>query len=240
MSSPVLVVDYGMGNLASVLNAFARLGCAAHLSSEAAAVQAADRIVIPGVGAFGDAVAEIDRRGLREPLRRAAAAGTPILGICLGMQLLFEDSDESPGARGLGLLPGRVVRLPEGVRVPHVGWNRLQGVAAVPMLASVQEGDYLYFVHSYHCLPGAELGAAWFEYGARCAAVAGRALVWGVQAHPEKSQRTGESILRNFAALAQPRTERTGRAQGSAEEDRRAAGEDSAPRPAGPAGDACG
>lgn len=236
MSAEVLVVDYGMGNLASVLNAFARLGCAARLSSDPAGVDTAERIVIPGVGAFGDAVGEIDRRGLREPLRRAAAAGTPILGICLGMQLLFEDSDESPGARGLGLLPGRVVRLPESVRVPHVGWNRLQGVAPVPILAGVAEGDYLYFVHSYHCIPEGNLATAWFEYGARCAAVAGRESVWGVQAHPEKSQRAGELILRNLAGLARTRTETRGEAGGSATERGQAGGEGAAPRPVGPAG----
>lgn len=205
MSAGVQVVDYGMGNLASVLNAFARLGIPARLAGDPAEVAAAERLVLPGVGAFGDAVAEIDRRGLRDPILGAARAGVPVLGLCLGMQLLFEGSEESPGARGLGLLAGAVRRLGGGVRVPHVGWNRLEDVRPVPLLAGVRSGEYLYFVHSYHCAAADPLAAAWFEYGGRCAAVAGSGSVWGVQAHPEKSQRTGEAILRNFAALGAPR-----------------------------------
>jgi glutamine amidotransferase len=201
VSDVTLIVDYGMGNLASVLDAFERLGASARLTSVPAEVAGASRLVLPGVGAFGDAVAEIDRRGLREPIAAAARRGTPLLGICLGMQLLFESSEESPGARGLGLLRGRVRLFGAGVRVPHVGWNSLDEVGAVPLLAGVEAGDYLYFVHSYVCEPAGGEGAAWFEYGGRCAAVAGRANVWGVQAHPEKSQRSGETILRNFLRL---------------------------------------
>jgi len=199
---PVVVVDYGMGNLASVMNAFARLGQPACLSGETEVIAGAARLVIPGVGAFGDAVAEIDRRGLRQPLLDAARRGVPILGLCLGMQLLLEESDESPGARGLGLLPGRVRRLSPGMRIPHVGWNRLEGVRDVALLEGVREGDYLYFVHSYHCEIEDSLAAAWVEYGLRTVAVAGRERIWGVQAHPEKSQVTGDRILRNFAGLA--------------------------------------
>lgn len=203
MSEPgVVVVDYGMGNLASVLNALARLGAPARLSGEPSEVASAQRLILPGVGAFGDAVLEIDRRGLREPILEAARSGAPILGICLGMQLLFARSEESEGVQGLGLLPGRVRRLPPGVRVPHVGWNRLEAVRPAPLLQGVRAGEYLYFVHSYHCDPEEDVTAAWTEYGARFAAVAGRANIWGVQAHPEKSQRTGETILRNFLALA--------------------------------------
>jgi glutamine amidotransferase len=196
-----LVVDYGMGNLASVLDAFERLGAPARLSADPGEVSAARRLVLPGVGAFGDAVAEIDRRRLREPIAASVRRGTPLLGICLGMQLLFDCSEESPEARGLAVLRGRVRRFGAGVRVPHVGWNSLDEIRPVPLLRGVQAGDYLYFVHSYVCEPAEEDGAAWFEYGGRCAAVAGRGNVWGVQAHPEKSQRSGETILRNFLEL---------------------------------------
>jgi glutamine amidotransferase len=201
VSAEIVVVDYGMGNLASVRNAFERLGAPVRLTSAPAEVAAAARLVLPGVGAFGHAVEEIDRRGLRQAIVEAAGGGAPVLGICLGMQLLFDESDESPGARGLGLVSGRVRRLPAGVRVPHVGWNRLEDVRPVPLLAGVSAGEYLYFVHSYHAEPEAEQTAAWAEHGARFVAVAGRGNVWGVQAHPEKSQRTGETILRNFLGL---------------------------------------
>jgi glutamine amidotransferase len=204
VSGTTLVVDYGMGNLASVLDAFERLGAPARLSAGADEVASARRLILPGVGAFGDAVAEIDRRALRGAILAAVRRGAPLLGICLGMQLLFEGSEESPRARGLGLLPGRVRRLGPGVRVPHVGWNSLDQVAPVPLLRGVSAGDHLYFVHSYVCDPAAEDAAAWFEYGGRCVAVAGRGRVWGVQAHPEKSQRCGETILRNFLELPAP------------------------------------
>jgi glutamine amidotransferase len=204
VSGGTLVVDYGMGNLASVLDAFERLGAPARLSAEPDEVAAAVRLVLPGVGAFGDAVAEIDRRSLRRPIAEAARRGSPLLGICLGMQLLFEGSEEQAGARGLGLLRGRVRRLGAGVRVPHVGWNSLEEVREVPLLQGVSAGEHLYFVHSYVCDPLEEDGAAWFDYGGRCAAVAGRGNVWGVQAHPEKSQRCGERILKNFLGLPAP------------------------------------
>ena len=201
MSAELVVVDYGMGNLASVRNAFERLGAQVRLTSSPVEVAAAARLVLPGVGAFGHAVEEIDRRGLRQSIVEAAGRGAPVLGICLGMQLLFDESDESPGARGLGLVSGRVRRLSAGVRVPHVGWNRLEDVRPVPLLAGVSAGEYLYFVHSYHAETATEHAAAWTEYGAPIVAVAGRGNVWGVQAHPEKSQRTGEAILRNFLGL---------------------------------------
>jgi glutamine amidotransferase len=201
VSEPIVVVDYGMGNLASVCNAFERLGMDSCLSDRSQDIATARRLVLPGVGAFGDAVDEIDRRRLREPIVEAVQSGAALLGICLGMQLLFDESDENSAKRGLALLRGRVKRLPGRVRVPHVGWNRIESLERAPILSGMGAGDYLYFVHSYYVEPAPGLTAAWVEYGVRFAAVAGSGRIWGVQAHPEKSQRAGETILRNFRNL---------------------------------------
>ncbi|MEE9219058.1 MAG: imidazole glycerol phosphate synthase subunit HisH [Acidobacteriota bacterium] len=201
MSASIVVVDYGMGNVASVLNAFARLGTPARLSALPEEIAAARQLVLPGVGAFGDAAAEIDRRGLRQAILEAVRNGATLLGICLGMQLLFERSEENPDSRGLALLEGHVRRLPAHVRVPHIGWNCLEQVSAVPLLAGLRPGDYLYFVHSFYAEPAGGQAAACVKYGIRFAAVAGDGRIWGVQPHPEKSQRVGETLLRNFVAL---------------------------------------
>ena len=202
MSDPILVIDYGMGNLASVFNAFTRLGVEARLSDHPLEIAAARRLVLPGVGAFGDAVEEIDRRALRKPILKAVRDGASLLGICLGMQLLFDASDENEGKQGLGLLPGRVRRLSGGVRVPHIGWNQIEDLRRAPIVKGLEAGEHLYFVHSYYVEPDPELVVAWVEYGVRFAAVAGAGKVWGVQPHPEKSQRAGETILRNFIGLS--------------------------------------
>lgn len=159
-------------------------------------------LVLPGVGAFGDGMAELRRRGLLAPLRRWAAAGRPLLGICLGMQLLFQGSEEMGRHRGLGLLPGRVVRFPPGrLKVPHVGWNQLR-LRQHPLLAGIDEGAYAYFVHSYYAQP-AEPGdvLATAGYGLEFAAVVGRGRVWGAQFHPEKSQEVGLRLLANYWRL---------------------------------------
>ena len=134
MIDPVLIVDYGMGNVASVLNAFTRLGVKARLSDRPQEISAARSLVLPGVGAFGEAVEEIDRRDLRKPIVGAVRGGASLLGICLGMQLLFDVSDENEGKQGLGLLHGRVRRLPGGVRVPHIGWNQIEDLRPAPIL----------------------------------------------------------------------------------------------------------
>ena len=202
MSDPIRIIDYGMGNLASVVNAFERLGVEARLSNDPREIAASRRLVLPGVGAFGDAVEEIDRRNLRRTILEAVRSGASLLGICLGMQLLFDASDENEDKQGLGLLPGRVRRLPGEVRVPHIGWNRLIDLTSAPIVAGVEPGDHLYFVHSYYVEPVPELVVAWVDYGVRFAAVAGSGKVWGIQPHPEKSQRTGETILRNFVGLS--------------------------------------
>jgi len=211
----IVIVDYGVGNLRSVQKALEHVGAPATISSDPAALEpgAAETpggIVLPGVGAFGDGMAELRRRGLVAPLRRQAAAGRPLLGICLGMQLLFESSEEMGEHRGLGLLPGRVVRFPPGpLKVPHVGWNRLRPgrqspPGQHPLLAGIAEGAYAYFVHSYYAEP-AEPGdvLATTDYGLEFAAVVGRGRVWGAQFHPEKSQEVGLQLLANFWRLVE-------------------------------------
>ena len=218
----ITIVDYGVGNLRSVQKALEQVGAPAAISSDPAAVEATPGIVLPGVGAFGDGMAELRRRGLAAPLQRQAMAGTPLLGICLGMQLLFESSEEMGEHRGLGLLPGKVVRFPPGpLKVPHVGWNRLRPVqqpspgeppppgqhplpSQHPLLAGIGDGAYAYFVHSYYVQP-AEPGdvLATTDYGFEFAAVVGRGRIWGAQFHPEKSQEVGLRLLANFWRLVQ-------------------------------------
>jgi glutamine amidotransferase len=209
----IVIVDYGVGNLRSVQKALEHVGAPAVIRSDPAAIDPAvsDRpagIVLPGVGAFGDGMAELRRRGLVAPLRCWVAAGRPLLGICLGMQLLFESSEEMGEHEGLGLLSGRVVRFPPGdLKVPHVGWNqlRLAGSSSQgqhPLLAGVADGAYAYFVHSYYAEP-AEPGdvLAMTDYGLSFAAIVGRGRVWGAQFHPEKSQEVGLQLLSNFWRL---------------------------------------
>ncbi|GBD08393.1 Imidazole glycerol phosphate synthase subunit HisH [Candidatus Thermoflexus japonica] len=199
----VLVVDYGIGNLGNVVRAFRRLGAEVRLQERPEGLDWADRIVLPGVGAFGDGMAGLTARGWIEPLRQAVAAGIPLLGICLGMQLLFEESEEMGHHRGLGLLRGRVRRFPpEAGKVPQIGWNRLEPAGAHPLLAGVPSGAYVYFVHGYYCEPEdpADVIATTF-YGIRYASMVARGPVMGVQFHPEKSHRVGERILRNFLGL---------------------------------------
>jgi len=201
--TPVLIVDYGVGNLGNVVRAFRRLGAEVRLSERPEDLDGAERIVLPGVGAFGDGMAGLAARGWIEPLKQAVAAGIPLLGICLGMQLLFEESEEMGRHRGLGLLRGRVRRFPpEAGKVPQIGWNRLEHQGTHPLLRGVPDGAYVYFVHGYYCEPEdpADVIATAF-YGIRYAAVVARGPVMGVQFHPEKSHRAGEQILRNFLSL---------------------------------------
>jgi glutamine amidotransferase len=201
----IVIVDYGVGNLRSVQKALERVGAAAVVSGDPAALDAARAVVLPGVGAFGDGMANLQARQLVAPLRRQVAAGKPLLGICLGMQLLFDESEEMGRHRGLGLLPGRVLHFPESeLKVPHVGWNRLR-VRGDGLLAGVDDGAYAYFVHSYYVRPeqpGDVLATT--EYGLEFAAVVGRGAIWGAQFHPEKSQEVGLQILANFVSLVQP------------------------------------
>jgi len=198
------IVDYGMGNLHSVAKAIERLGYEAVVSGDSAVLLAADGILLPGVGAFGDAMEQLTSSGLDSTLRQAVDSGKPLLGICLGMQLLFTASEEHGQHDGLGLLPGRAVRFsPEsGLKVPHMGWNRLQFKQPDhPLLAGLDEG-HVYFVHSYHVLPEREQDLlAVTDYGQPVTAIVGRGNVFGMQFHPEKSGELGMALLRNFLTL---------------------------------------
>jgi imidazole glycerol-phosphate synthase subunit HisH len=193
----VALVDYGMGNRRSVEKAFAHVGAELVVTSDHALIAAAERIVIPGVGAFPAAMERFRALGLVELVRERAAAGTPVLGICLGMQLLFERSTEHGGAEGLGLLPGEVTGLETaGARLPHIGWNLVRRERPSRLL----DGDAaFYHVHSYVCRPSdPDVVAGSAEYGERFASVVERGNVFGAQFHPEKSSRDGLGLLRNF------------------------------------------
>lgn len=197
MSRPIVVVDYGIGNLGSALKAFRHLGAQAVLSGEPAALRAASLLVLPGDGAFGAAMEELRARRLLEPLLHAVRAGTPLLGICVGMQVLFEESEEMGRHRGLALLPGRVRRLPPGLPVPHMGWNTLAARRPHRVLEGLPDPAYVYFVHSYFCEAAPEVVIATTDYGVELPAIVGRGHVLGLQFHPEKSQAVGLRILDN-------------------------------------------
>jgi glutamine amidotransferase len=193
----IAIVDYGMGNLFSIYNATKRVGGNPRIVQEPAALREADGIIVPGVGAFGKCMEHLLR--FQDALTQAFEAGKPLLGICIGLQALFEESDESPGARGLGWIKGRVVRLPEGVMIPQMGWNSLSIKRRVDILEGIEEGDMFYFVHSYHCVPeDRSLVAATTEHGADVTAVVARDNLSATQFHPEKSGEKGLDVLENF------------------------------------------
>ncbi len=198
----ILVLDYGMGNLRSVEKALEHVGARASIGAEPEAVRAADGLILPGVGAFPRAMERIRVAGLDELIAERAAAGTPILGICLGLQLLFERSEELGGATGLGLLPGEVAALDApGLKVPHIGWSPVRWERESRLAAGIDSETPFYFVHSFAPWPAAEdtLGSA--EYGTRFACAAERGNVFGVQFHPEKSSAAGLALLANFARI---------------------------------------
>ncbi|HUV93767.1 MAG TPA: imidazole glycerol phosphate synthase subunit HisH [Anaerolineae bacterium] len=197
------ILDYGVGNLRSVYMAFRRLGLDVQITSEAKALRRASAIVLPGVGAFGDAIGSIRALGLEDAIVSAIGDGVPFLGICMGLQLLFEVSEEMGEHRGLGILAGRVRRFPQGQRVPHMGWNEIHQVRAIRLWDGVPDRSYAYFVHSYYADPEDEsVVAGSTDYGLDYASAVARGNVYAIQFHPEKSQDVGESILRNFAIAA--------------------------------------
>lgn len=201
-TTQVAIIDYGVGNLRSVEKAFAATGCSAAVSGDESVLRAAERLVLPGVGAFAACMKALSERGFDRMVRERVEAGTPLLGVCVGMQLLFEESDEFGATRGLGLLPGRVRRFSDELVVPHVGWNRVIARQSHALFADVAPESFFYFVHSYYCEPLDEsVVAGETEYGVRYASVVARANVCGVQFHPEKSQDAGLRLLRNFARL---------------------------------------
>jgi len=193
------VIDYGMGNLESVVKAFATVGCPARVVVAPDEIGACARLVLPGVGAFGRAMENLRERGMVEPILASVAGGIPLLGICLGLQLLFDESEEHGRHAGLGLIPGRVRRLPDDVKVPHMGWNRVERAANHRLLEGVPDGAYVYFAQSYFVEPEAtDSIVATTEHGVRFPSIVARGNVCGVQFHPEKSQRWGLRMLANF------------------------------------------
>jgi glutamine amidotransferase len=200
--SHVAIIDYGVGNLRSVEKAFAATGCEAVVSGDESVLRAAERLVLPGVGAFAACMNALSERGFDRLVRERVSEGTPLLGVCVGMQLLFEESDEFGSTPGLGLLQGRVRRFNDELVVPHVGWNRVYQRAQHELFADVGDESFFYFVHSYYCEPVEEsVVAGETEYGVNYASVVAHKNICGVQFHPEKSQDAGLRLLRNFARL---------------------------------------
>ena len=203
----IAIVDYGMGNLASVRKACEFLGAKVRVTSDPRQVEKARAVILPGVGAFGEAMVELKRRGLLAAVVGSAREGKPFLGLCLGLQLLFDSSEESPGVKGLGILPGRVRRFRrmKHLKVPHMGWNEIQVVRKNRLLKDLPDGAFMYFVHSYYADPRqGDCVVAQTRYGRSFPSVVwdgGR--LWATQFHPEKSQRWGLRILRNFLSITQ-------------------------------------
>jgi len=198
--SEVAIIDYGVGNLRSVEKAFAATGCDALISADDDTLRAAQRLVLPGVGAFGACMKALKERGFDRLVLEKAREGTPLLGVCVGMQMLFEESDEFGSTAGLGLLKGSVRRFGNELVVPQVGWNRIHQKREHVLFDGVGDGAFCYFVHSFYCEPrDEEVVAGETEYGQRYASVVARENICGVQFHPEKSQDVGLRMLKNFA-----------------------------------------
>lgn len=213
----LVIVDYGVGNLRNVYKAVEAAGGSPRVVNRPDALRDAAGVILPGVGSFGDAAANLRAAGFEEPLREAVAEGKPLLGICVGMQLLFDESEEAaallPKRRhaGLGLIPGRVLKFAgdmagadgKPLKVPAIGWNELRHDGSDPLLRGIADGAYAYFVHSYYCRPDEPRHTlASTEYGIQYCSVARRGNLWGIQCHPEKSQDVGLAILRNFVTIA--------------------------------------
>lgn len=193
----IAIFDYGAGNLQSVKNTLGELGCEYTLIHDSDGLRQATKILLPGVGHFGQMMRAVDELGVRETLVERLRAGVPFLGICLGMQALFESSEEAPEVRGLGLFPGAVRRFPEDARVPHMGWNQLESRSDSQLLRGIAPGSYVYFAHSYY-VPVVDQAAAVCTYGLPYTAALEAGNISGVQFHPEKSGSVGLRIVRNF------------------------------------------
>lgn len=203
MTKLVSIISYGLGNLGSVVNMLKRAGAEARLVSTPDEIVSSERVLLPGIGAFDEGMARLNDQGLASPLKEFAASGRPLFGICLGMQLLLDGSEEGEAA-GLGLIPGRSVRFAEseGLRVPHMGWNTADLTTADPLVDGLPDDSRFYFVHSYRVVPArTEDELATTDYGPRFASMIRSGNVMGAQFHPEKSHAFGMTILRNFAAL---------------------------------------
>jgi glutamine amidotransferase len=197
----IAIVDYGMGNLFSIYNALSRVNASPKIVREPEDLGNMDGIVVPGVGSFGRCMERLSR--FEEVLSLEMQKGTPILGICVGLQVLFEHSEESPGAKGLGWIKGEVIRLPQGVTIPQMGWNSLSIREQVDLLEGIVDGDMFYFVHSYHCVPrDRSVIAATTDYGGEVTAMVSKDNLSATQFHPEKSGAKGLKVLENFVRSA--------------------------------------
>lgn len=201
----ITIIDYGVGNFRNVQKAFQVVGAEAEITDSVEAVSTAEVFVLPGVGAFGDAIDNIRARNLEQPILDAVKVGKPMMGICVGLQLLFEESNEMGHHIGLGILPGKVTRFPESeLTVPHMGWNQIEPTRDHPLLTHIEPGDFAYFAHSYHAVPAQRDDIiACTEYGQRYPTIVGRDNICAIQFHPEKSQQVGLQILKNFVEFAE-------------------------------------
>ena len=199
----IAIIDYDAGNIKSVEKALQYLGEEPVITRDAGEILMADKVILPGVGAFGDAMEKLNRYGLVPVIHEVVEKGIPFLGICLGLQLMFESSEEAPGVEGLGLLKGKIVRIPEGdgLKVPHMGWNSLSFPKEGRLFAGIPENSYVYFVHSYYLQAEEDIVTATAEYGVTIHASVEKGNVFACQFHPEKSSHTGLTILKNFVEL---------------------------------------
>lgn len=206
----IAIIDYGMGNLKNVKKALYSIELEAEITNDPEKILKADKVILPGVGAFRDAIGELNRTGLSEAIQEVAKKGTPLLGICLGMQLMFDKSYEYGEYEGLHLLPGEIVHFKEEnmkddkgnpLKVPHMGWNNLELVKREPLFRGIEDESYVYFVHSYYLETCEDVVSAYTQYGTRIAVAAQRDNVYATQFHPEKSGAVGIQILRNFGGL---------------------------------------
>lgn len=200
----IAIIDYDAGNLRSVEKALEFLGYEAVITSDESQILAAERVILPGVGSFGQAMEQLRERGLDKTIQKVVESKTPFLGICLGLQLLFEESEESPGVKGLGILPGKIVKIPaeKGLKIPHIGWNQLNIQSKNGFLDKIGDNPFVYFVHSYYMEPAdKELIAATTDYGMELPVAVEKDNVMAAQFHPEKSGTVGLQILKNFVEM---------------------------------------
>lgn len=199
----IAIIDYGAGNLHSVKNALDFLGADSVITGDASEIKSADKVILPGVGAFGDAMKCLNESGLAETVKQVIADGKPFLGICLGLHMLFEESEESEGARGLGIFKGKAVKIPDtGLKIPHMGWNSIKLTKDSKLLKNIGAEPYVYFVHSYYIQPeDKSIVSAYTEYGERLDIAVEKDNVFATQFHPEKSGDLGMTILKNFVEI---------------------------------------
>ena len=205
-SPKVVIIDYGMGNLMNVKNALKKIGCEVEVTNKPSAIKKARAIVLPGVGSFKDCIENLKKNNLIHPLCDFISSGRPFLGICLGMQVLFTESEEFGYTRGLGIFKGRVVHFPreKGLKIPHMGWNSIRIKKRAPHLKNIPDNSYFYFVHSYYVIPeDKNIIATTTEYGEEFASSIWRENVFACQFHPEKSQKVGLELLKNFKEIVE-------------------------------------